>query len=180
MRHSARRSWRLVREWASKESSHLFYVGNRPEGFERFKDFELEVVARNSKQRFAYDDSGTRIRANQGHSIAVDVELKETVRGFGEILEGKHLHPFRIDISSGCHRISRARAAQTPAARAASATDCSARRRSCSEGARPSACQKSRSTSVGALSGCGGGGSGCVGQSAGTAARQFEAGVPLQ
>lgn len=34
-----------------------------------------EVVARNPKQRFAFDESGTRIRASQGHSVAVDLEL---------------------------------------------------------------------------------------------------------
>ena len=32
-----------------------------------------EVVATNSKKRFAFDESGTRIRASQGHSV--DVEL---------------------------------------------------------------------------------------------------------
>ncbi|NTW03737.1 MAG: RNA 2'-phosphotransferase [Oscillochloris sp.] len=37
-----------------------------------------EVVARNSKQRFAFDESGTRIRASQGHSVAVDLELAPT------------------------------------------------------------------------------------------------------
>ena len=38
---------------------------------------ELEdVVARNDKQRFAFDPSGTRIRANQGHSVAVDLDLE--------------------------------------------------------------------------------------------------------
>ncbi len=31
------------------------------------------VVASNDKQRFAYDASGTRIRANQGHSVAVEL-----------------------------------------------------------------------------------------------------------
>jgi putative RNA 2'-phosphotransferase len=35
-----------------------------------------EVVARNNKQRFAYDASGTRIRASQGHSVAVDLGLE--------------------------------------------------------------------------------------------------------
>jgi putative RNA 2'-phosphotransferase len=34
-----------------------------------------EVVARSDKQRFAFDPSGTRIRANQGHSVPVDLEL---------------------------------------------------------------------------------------------------------
>lgn len=38
---------------------------------------ELEEVVRgNDKQRFAFDDVGTRIRANQGHSVAVDLNLE--------------------------------------------------------------------------------------------------------
>ena len=35
-----------------------------------------EVVGRNDKRRFAFDESGTRIRAQQGHSIPVDLELE--------------------------------------------------------------------------------------------------------
>ena len=34
-----------------------------------------EVVAQNSKQRFSFDPTGTRIRANQGHSVQVDLQL---------------------------------------------------------------------------------------------------------
>jgi putative RNA 2'-phosphotransferase len=34
-----------------------------------------EVVARNNKQRFAFDPTGLLIRANQGHSVAVDLQL---------------------------------------------------------------------------------------------------------
>lgn len=37
-----------------------------------------EVVARNNKQRFALDDTGTRIRAQQGHSVPVDLQLVPT------------------------------------------------------------------------------------------------------
>jgi len=37
-----------------------------------------EVVARNDKQRFAYDPTGARIRASQGHSVAVDLGLEPT------------------------------------------------------------------------------------------------------
>jgi putative RNA 2'-phosphotransferase len=37
----------------------------------------FEVVASNAKQRFKLDESNNRIRANQGHSLAVDVELQE-------------------------------------------------------------------------------------------------------
>ena len=35
-----------------------------------------EVVERNDKQRFSFDETGTRIRANQGHSVEVDLELE--------------------------------------------------------------------------------------------------------
>ena len=34
-----------------------------------------EIVACNNKQRFSFDETGTRIRANQGHSIPVDLQL---------------------------------------------------------------------------------------------------------
>lgn len=34
-----------------------------------------EVVETNDKQRFAFDETGERIRANQGHSTSVDLEL---------------------------------------------------------------------------------------------------------
>jgi len=36
-----------------------------------------EVVTKNDKQRFKFNDDFTKIRANQGHSVAVDVEMKE-------------------------------------------------------------------------------------------------------
>ncbi|MBR1684444.1 MAG: RNA 2'-phosphotransferase [Clostridia bacterium] len=36
-----------------------------------------EIVRSDSKQRYAFNEDHTRIRANQGHSVAVDVELKE-------------------------------------------------------------------------------------------------------
>jgi putative RNA 2'-phosphotransferase len=33
------------------------------------------VVATNDKRRFAFDETGTRIRANQGHTVAVELDL---------------------------------------------------------------------------------------------------------
>lgn len=36
-----------------------------------------EIVKTNDKQRFSFNEDGTKIRANQGHSLRVDVELKE-------------------------------------------------------------------------------------------------------
>ncbi len=37
-----------------------------------------EVVARNNKQRFSLDPTGTLIRSNQGHSVDVDLHLQPT------------------------------------------------------------------------------------------------------
>jgi len=40
------------------------------------RDLIERVVASSDKQRFAFDDSRSRIRANQGHSIAVELGLE--------------------------------------------------------------------------------------------------------
>jgi len=37
-----------------------------------------EIVRTDNKQRYSFNEDHTKIRANQGHSISVDVELKET------------------------------------------------------------------------------------------------------
>jgi putative RNA 2'-phosphotransferase len=37
-----------------------------------------EVVETNTKRRFAFDGTGTKIRANQGHSVEVDLGLPDT------------------------------------------------------------------------------------------------------
>ena len=40
--------------------------------------FTLErIVRENNKQRYSFNEDHTKIRANQGHSISVDVELRE-------------------------------------------------------------------------------------------------------
>jgi putative RNA 2'-phosphotransferase len=46
-------------------------------GFAITYDELLECVETNDKQRFSFDDSGDLIRANQGHSVAVDLKLEE-------------------------------------------------------------------------------------------------------
>lgn len=38
----------------------------------------VEVVRSSDKQRFALDETGTKIRANQGHSVEVDLQLQPT------------------------------------------------------------------------------------------------------
>jgi RNA:NAD 2'-phosphotransferase (TPT1/KptA family) len=36
-----------------------------------------EVVETNTKRRFAFDETGTRIRASQGHRVSVDLSLAD-------------------------------------------------------------------------------------------------------
>ena len=54
------------------------------DGIRRTKDPDFDraalddIVATDDKQRYSYSEDGKRIRANQGHSIPVDVELAET------------------------------------------------------------------------------------------------------
>lgn len=38
-----------------------------------------EIVATNNKQRYEFNEDKTKIRARQGHSISVDVELSEAI-----------------------------------------------------------------------------------------------------
>ena len=38
-----------------------------------------EIVMTNNKQRYQYNEDHTKIRANQGHSIKVDIELIEKI-----------------------------------------------------------------------------------------------------
>lgn len=43
------------------------------------KDLLEDIVASDDKQRYSFNEDHTSIRANQGHSIPVDVELQEVV-----------------------------------------------------------------------------------------------------
>ena len=51
------------------------------EGIKKQQPFDMamleEIVATDNKQRYSFNDDKTLIRANQGHSIPVDVELPE-------------------------------------------------------------------------------------------------------
>jgi putative RNA 2'-phosphotransferase len=38
-----------------------------------------EVVAENDKKRFSFDETGTLIKANQGHSVTVDLKLEPKI-----------------------------------------------------------------------------------------------------
>ncbi len=66
--HLDENGWASVRELIGKSADK----GN---------SFTLEelkkIVATNDKKRFSFDESGTKIRANQGHSIKINLGLKE-------------------------------------------------------------------------------------------------------
>lgn len=46
-------------------------------GVKLSRDILEEIVEKNDKKRFIISEDGTRIRANQGHSIKVELDLKE-------------------------------------------------------------------------------------------------------
>lgn len=61
--------------WVSVEE---LLVGASRIGFSIGIDELKQVVAESDKQRFAFDATGSKIRANQGHSTEVDLQLIET------------------------------------------------------------------------------------------------------
>lgn len=46
-------------------------------GFPISRSELIRCVETNDKQRFSFDDTGERIRANQGHSVEVDLQFEE-------------------------------------------------------------------------------------------------------
>lgn len=81
-------SWSVVdgaiRARATKESSHLFYVGEKQDGFESFKDFELEVVARSEPNsnggifiHTGYETMSAALRLSKGYEIQLNSSEKE-------------------------------------------------------------------------------------------------------
>lgn len=65
-----------------------------------------EVVASNNKQRFSFDPTGTRIRANQGHSVGVDLQL-EPVEPPAVLYHGTGSQNVESIQREGMHRMSR-------------------------------------------------------------------------
>ncbi|WIG58744.1 MAG: RNA:NAD 2'-phosphotransferase [Ktedonobacterales bacterium] len=62
--------------WVSVET---LLAASAAHGMPFTRDELDEVVARNNKQRFSFDASGERIRANQGHSVEVDLQLEPRI-----------------------------------------------------------------------------------------------------
>ena len=73
-----------IRAHAPKESAHLFYVGERKEGFESFKNFVLEASVRSEPEAnsgiFIHTDMSTRDQAlhlAKGYEIQLNSSAKE-------------------------------------------------------------------------------------------------------
>lgn len=65
-----------------------------------------EVVTRNNKRRFSFDPTCTRIRANQGHSVEVDLQL-EPVEPPAVLYHGTGSQNVEAIQRQGLHRMSR-------------------------------------------------------------------------
>ena len=77
---------------------------------EKYSEFNIdilkEIVATDEKQRYSFSDDRTRIRANQGHSIPVDVELEE-VEPPSELYHGTAMKNYFSIMDSGIEAMSR-------------------------------------------------------------------------
>ena len=68
---------------------------------------ELEaVVESNDKQRFSFDSTGSRIRANQGHSVKVDLQLEAIVPP-DELYHGTGRKSVESILQTGLYKMSR-------------------------------------------------------------------------
>lgn len=61
--------------WANADELVAGIAKTLPFTMERLE----EIVASDEKKRYAFNEDKTLIRANQGHSVPVDVELEETI-----------------------------------------------------------------------------------------------------
>lgn len=61
--------------WA--DVAELIRLANQ-DGHQLTPELLQRVVSENDKQRFAFDDDGLKIRASQGHSVEVDLDLPST------------------------------------------------------------------------------------------------------
>lgn len=62
--------WVYVEELLAACAKHSFRIN---------RDELNQVVACNDKKRFSFDSTGTLIRANQGHSVEVDLQLQPLI-----------------------------------------------------------------------------------------------------
>jgi putative RNA 2'-phosphotransferase len=89
--------WVKVDELLAAASQH---------GFEISLPELQQVVATNDKQRFAFDDSGDLIRAHQGHSTNVDLQLPVRTPP-ATLYHGTHVKAVTAILETGLQKMSR-------------------------------------------------------------------------
>lgn len=77
LRHKPQEIGLMLDENGWADVDELIRLANR-HGTRLSRALVDRVVADNDKQRFALSDDGQRIRANQGHSVAIDLALPPT------------------------------------------------------------------------------------------------------
>jgi putative RNA 2'-phosphotransferase len=75
-------------------------------GFEITLSELQQVVASSDKQRFAFDDTGKLIRANQGHSVEVDLQLPVQTPP-AVLYHGTHSKAVEPILATGLQKMSR-------------------------------------------------------------------------
>ncbi|MGK7932945.1 MAG: RNA 2'-phosphotransferase [Microcystaceae cyanobacterium] len=89
--------WVSVAELLKASQSHQFPITL----------IELErVVATNNKKRFSFDETKAKIRANQGHSVAIDLELNPVIPP-SFLYHGTHRKVVKTILTEGLQKMSR-------------------------------------------------------------------------
>lgn len=93
--------WAIVDELIEKANK------NRNE-FHKELDFEIisQIVETNDKKRFTFNEDLTKIRANQGHSISVDLELQPQIPP-DELYHGTVAKFMDVILKDGLQKMSR-------------------------------------------------------------------------
>lgn len=91
--------------WVSVDA--LLLAADR-DGFEISRSDLQQVVITSDKQRFAFDPTERLIRANQGHSTAVDLQLEEVRMDLpAQLYHGTHRDAVSIILLEGLKKMSR-------------------------------------------------------------------------
>lgn len=78
LRHKPEVGGLTLNEHGWCDSNALVNAVKKEFGKFELKDLE-EIVRTDNKQRYSFNEDKSKIRANQGHSVQVDVELKEII-----------------------------------------------------------------------------------------------------
>lgn len=79
LRHNPAAAGLTLDEHGWADVAELIAGVNAAGGYSLTMEMLEEIVRTDGKQRYSFNEDHTLIRANQGHSIPVDVELKEAV-----------------------------------------------------------------------------------------------------